>query len=703
MSQDRVIPFPPNPPLDRQGFPVFGTKKAGQSAHYRNAVWGLVDEHTPGVLATLDQCWEEGLRIGQNRDFMGWRPRLGPGKFANHYEWMSYTQADIRRRQIGSALHKLFHDGTLKGDVYDTVGLWSPNRPEWQLVDLACQSYNQVGVSLYDTLGKDSVEYIINHSSLAIIFASLEHIPALLKLAQASKIPTLKYIVSFDALTHDAKSAVQAWGENVNVKVIDLLEFEAIGAANPSPPIPATPDTIASICYTSGTTNTPKGVLLAHKTLALAVHAGFYGRDLPESAILLSYMPLAHIYERMSELCTIVTGGRIGYFSGDPLRLLEDAQILKPHIFPSVPRVLNRIYQSAMLAKEAPGLKGKLFQKALNTKLEELAKTGKTTHPLWDRIVFKKIQAALGGQVKFVASGSAPITPDVLNFLRVSFACEVVEGYGMTETAACCTRTWPDDLAAIGTVGPPAPVNEVKLVDVPGMGYTSEDQPFPRGEICVRGANVFVGYYKDDKNTKENLDSEGWFHTGDVASIDSAGRVKIIDRVKNIMKLSQGEYVALEKIENVYSTASVVAQVFVHGDGTQPYVVAVIVPEPVAFSALVQKVTGKRIGSVLPGVVPEGEVLKVLAEACRDERVVKCVLDTLNKEAQKGGLKGFEMVKRLHLTLTPFSVDDGTLTPTMKLRRKDAYNKYKADLDALYALGEPVSGSTVARVGSLKL
>jgi long-chain acyl-CoA synthetase len=131
--------------------------------------------------------------------------------------------------------------------------------------------------------------------------------------------------------------------------------------------------------------------VLAHKNLALAVHAGFYGRDLPDGAILLSYMPLAHIYERMSELCTIVTGGRIGYYSGDPLRLMEDAQILKPHVFPSVPRVLNRIYQSAMLAKEAPGLKGKLFQKALSTKLEELAKTGRSSHALWDRLVFKKV------------------------------------------------------------------------------------------------------------------------------------------------------------------------------------------------------------------------------------------------------------------------------------------------------------------------
>jgi long-chain acyl-CoA synthetase len=156
----------------------------------------------------------------------------------------------------------------------------------------------------------------------------------------------------------------------------------------------------------------------------------------------------------------------------------------------------------------------------------------------------------------------------------------------------------------------------------------------------MRSTRIQLTVFLDDKNTKESLDSEGWFHTGDVAAVDSAGRFKIIDRVKNIMKLSQGEYVALEKIENVYSTAPVVAQVFVHGDGTQPYVVAVIVPEPVSFSGLVQRVTGKRVGPVLPGVVPEDEVLQVLAEACSDDRVVKSVLEILNKEAQKSGLKG---------------------------------------------------------------
>lgn len=163
------------------------------------------------------------------------------------------------------------------------------------------------------------------------------------------------------------------------------------------------------------------------------------------------------------------------------------------------------------------------------------------------------------------------------------------------------------------------------------MNYTSEDKPNPRGELCIRGANIFSRYYKDEKNTKEALDEDGWFHTGDVAEIDSVGRIKIVDRVKNIMKLSQGEYVALEKVENLYSGIPVSAQFFVHGDGLQPYIVGVLVPEPVIFSGIVSSVTGKKVS-------PDN--VAALDEATRNPQVVQHVLDLLTKEAFRNGLKG---------------------------------------------------------------
>lgn len=678
----RAIPWPESLPYDKQSVPVPGTKRPGQTAHYQNGIWGLTGLHTPNALKTLDEVFESGLSGGRDMPCLGSRPIVStnPLKFANHYVWETYGDVDIRRRNIGSALASLFSKGELGGGEFETVGIWSANRPEWQLIDIALQSYNKVSVSLYDTLGKDSVEYIINHSHLTVIFSTSDHISELLKIAP--RVPFLKYIISIDNLAPESKRILAEWGASQNVKVQELRELEAYGKANLIDPIRAKPESIASICYTSGTTNNPKGVLLTHMSLALSTHSNIHGLNLPDDACIMSYLPLAHIYERICELCVLSVGGKIGYFSGDPLRLLEDAQLLKPNFFPSVPRVLNRVYQAAMAGGNVPGLKGALFRKAIQVKLDQLRATGQATHLFWDKLVFRKIQAVLGGNIMLVSSGSAPISADVMDFLKIAFACEVAEGYGMTEGCATCSKTWPNDPTSSGTVGPPQTINEVKLVDVPAMGYTSEDKPNPRGELCMRGANCFTVYYKDEKNTKETVDEEGWVHTGDVAEIDQCGRIKIIDRVKNIMKLAQGEYVALEKIENLYSTLPVIAQIYVHGDSLQPHLLAVVVPDPVQFSTIVSKLTGTKTSA---------EDTAALAKACSDERVKQHVLDLLTREGKRNGLKGFEMVRRVHLSMDLFSIEDGTLTPTMKIRRKDAYSKYKAELDALYALGEPAS------------
>jgi len=378
-------------------------------------------------------------------------------------------------------------------------------------------------------------------------------------------------------------------------------------------------------------------------------------------------------------MVVVALGGAIGFFTGDPLRLLEDAQILKPNYFPSVPRVLNRIYQAAMVAGNVPGLKGAIFRLAVQTKLDNLHATGVVTHPFWDRLVFRKIQTVLGGSVKLVVSGSAPISAEVLDFLRIALSCQIIEGYGMTENTATATRGITDDPSSGGTVGPPQPATELKLIDVPGMRYTAEDKPFPRGEICCRGPCVFTQYYKDDKKTKDAIDDEGWIHTGDVGEIDHYGRFKIIDRVKNIMKLAQGEYISLEKVEDVYSRIPITMQVFVHGNSLKSYLIGVVVPDPVQFAAFASRVLNRRV---------DAADTQGLSELCRDTRIVDGLLKELNKSAANS-LKGFEQLKRIHLSLDPFSVDENTLTPTLKLRRLDAYTKHKAALDALYELPEP--------------
>ncbi|KIY93248.1 hypothetical protein MNEG_14715 [Monoraphidium neglectum] len=223
-----------------------------------------------------------------------------------------------------------------------------------------------------------------------------------------------------------------------------------------------------------------------------------------------------------------------------------------------------------------------LFEKAYASKkaaLEAGDLSGGRWAPLWDRLVFSKIRAKLGGQVKYLTSGASPISAEVMQFLRICFCCAVLEGYGMTETSCTISITRQDD-PTIGHVGAPLPCCEVKLADIPEMNYTRSDKPYPRGEVCVRGPTIFKGYYKDDAQTRDVVDAQGWLHTGDVGMWLPGGRLKIIDRKKNIFKLAQGEYVAPEKIENVYARSPFVLQSFVYGDSLRAQLVAVVVPDP---------------------------------------------------------------------------------------------------------------------------
>ncbi|KAI0637080.1 acetyl-CoA synthetase-like protein [Trametes polyzona] len=685
MSASRFahLPIPLNPAADfkKQCVEVPGTKRPGQTAHYRGSAYPYKTIDSPDAFTNLLEIYDEGFRRAKGGRFLGHRPVVStePLKYADYHVWQTWTEVDARRRALGSAIHKLFETGVLGGGDLPTVGIWSKNCPNWQVIDLALQAYGKVGVSLYDTLGKDSAEFwpvptefIINHAELTIVFATPAHIPALLKLAP--KTPTLKMIVAMDELTSQAKTVLAAWGETVNVQVKEISELEEFGRANLIEVIPPTSEQVATICYTSGTTGQPKGVVITHGSMAQAVYGYLHQFDMDSSMTMMSFLPLAHIYERVMELVSVAVGAPIGYTTGDPLLLLDDLQVLKPHIMPSVPRVLNRLYQSAMSAGAAPGLKGALFRRAVATKLHNLRTNGQFSHPLYDRLVFKKLHNVLGGRMHMITTGSAPISANVMDFLKIGLL------YGMTENCGSFVRTWTNDPTSSGTVGSPLPNAELKLVDVPSMGYSAEDKPYPRGEICMRGGQRFTCYYKDPKKTAETIDEEGWLHTGDVGLLDDCLRLKIIDRVKNIMKLAQGEYVALENVENVYSGSPLVAQLYVHGDSLQSYLVAVVVPDPVQFAALVSRVRGK---SVSPSDVP------ALAEATKDPQVAAAVLAELTKQAKKRGLKGFEQVRRIHLTLEALTTENGCLTPTLKIRRKETYEYFKSALDGLYALGEP--------------
>uniref|UniRef100_A0A453KAR3 Long-chain-fatty-acid--CoA ligase n=2 Tax=Aegilops tauschii subsp. strangulata TaxID=200361 RepID=A0A453KAR3_AEGTS len=525
------------------------------------------------------------------------------------YKWMTYGEASTSRTAIGSGL--IYH-GISEGA---RIGLYFINRPEWIIIDHACAAYSYVSVPLYDTLGPDAVQFIVNHATVETIFCVPQTLSTLLSFL--TQMPCVRLIVVVGGDNANTPSTTAAAG----VEIITYSRLHSQGKMSSQTYRPPKPEDVATICYTSGTTGTPKGAVLSHENLIANVAGSSLGVKFYPSDVYISYLPLAHIYERANQIALLHYGVAIGFYQGDNLKLMDDLAALRPTVFASVPRLYNRIYSAITNAvKDSGGLKERLFRTAYNAKRQALM-NGRNPSPMWDKLVFNKIKARLGGRVRLMTSGASPLSADVMEFLRICFGGEVLEGYGMTETS-CVITTMDIGDKLIGHVGSPNPSCEVKLVDVPEMNYTCEDQPYPRGEICVRGPTIFRGYYKDEVQTRDVIDNDRWLHTGDIGLWLPGGRLKIIDRKKNIFKLAQGEYIAPEKIENVYAKCKFIAQCFIYGDSFNSFLVAIVAVEPDVLKAW---------------AASQGIQSEDLRQLCADPRAKAAVLadmDSIGKEAQ---------------------------------------------------------------------
>ncbi|XP_062201845.1 long chain acyl-CoA synthetase 6, peroxisomal-like isoform X2 [Phragmites australis] len=573
------------------------------------------------------------------------------------YKWMTYGEASTSRTAIGSGL--IYH-GILEGA---RIGLYFINRPEWIIVDHACAAYSYVSVPLYDTLGPDAVQFIVNHATVEVIFCVPQTLSTLLSFI--AQMPCVRLIVVVGGDDAKMPSAPTTTG----VQIISYTKLHNQGKVSPQPFRSPKPEDVATICYTSGTTGTPKGAVLSHENLIANVAGSSLGIKFYPTDVYISYLPLAHIYERSNQIALLHCGVAIGFYQGDNLKLMDDLAALRPTVFASVPRLYNRIYAAITNAvKESGGLKERLFRTAYSAKRQAII-NGQNPSPMWDKLVFNKIKARLGGRVRLMSSGASPLSADVMEFLRICFGGEILEGYGMTETS-CVISTMDIGDKLIGHVGSPNPSCEVKLVDVPEMNYTSEDKPYPRGEICVRGPTIFHGYYKDEIQTREVIDQDGWLHTGDIGLWLPGGRLKIIDRKKNIFKLAQGEYIAPEKIENVYAKCKFIAQCFIYGDSLNSALVAIVAVEPELLKAW---------------AASEGIQYEDLRQLCADPRARAAVLadmDSIGKEAQ---LRGFEFAKAVTLAAEPFTLENGLLTPTFKVKRPQAKAYFAKEISDMYA------------------
>ncbi|KAH6820496.1 AMP-dependent synthetase and ligase family protein [Perilla frutescens var. hirtella] len=617
-------------------------------------------EPTPG----LDSCWDIfRLSVDKypNNRMLGRREIVDgkPGK----YSWMTYKEVYDIVVKVGNSIRSC---GIEEGG---RCGIYGANSPEWIISMEACNAHGLYCVPLYDTLGAGAIEFIICHAEVALAFVEEKKISELLKTFPGAA-SYLKTIVSFGKVNSQQKEEAEKYG----VAIYSWDDFLSLGA-NKHFDLPVKKKTdICTIMYTSGTTGDPKGVLISNNSIVTLI-AGVkrllesVNESLTVKDVYLSYLPLAHIFDRVIEECFINHGASIGFWRGDVKLLTEDIGELKPTIFCAVPRVLERIHSGLQQRISAGGfIKQTMFNFAYALKLRNMKKGRKHTEaaPLCDKVVFSKVKQGLGGNVRLILSGAAPLASHVEEYLRVVSCSYVLQGYGLTETCAGTFVSIPDELNMLGTVGPPVPNVDVCLKSVPEMGYDALSS-IPCGEVCVRGDTLFSGYYKREDLTKEVF-IDGWFHTGDIGQWQTDGSLKIIDRKKNIFKLSQGEYVAVENLENIYGLVPSIESIWVYGNSFESCLVAVINPVKQAVEEWAQEAGESGDFNAL----------------CENPKVKEYFLGELARIGKEKKLKGFEFIKAVHLDPVPFDMERDLITPTFKKKRPQMLKYYEDAIDNMY-------------------
>eukprot|EP00826_Nyctotherus_ovalis_P050111 TRINITY_DN610_c0_g1_i1.p1 TRINITY_DN610_c0_g1~~TRINITY_DN610_c0_g1_i1.p1 ORF type:complete len:491 (-),score=109.61 TRINITY_DN610_c0_g1_i1:53-1525(-) len=459
-----------------------------------------------------------------------------------------------------------------EGRKLRAIGIHSKNRLEWVLTDMACWMTSVTSIPFYESLGDSGINYIIEQTEITTLFMSIEGLHRAIELKKKGQIRNIKNLVCFDDIPTD-------YYDKSDLNLILFRNIMEVGRKETEVELrDSEPEDIMTICYTSGTSGVPKGALILHgrfrDATASFVQYVIKGRLGPDTA-LISYLPLAHIYERTMVNLVIISGFREGFFHGVISELKDDIMECKPVFFSGVPRILCRFYESMMKSiNSLTGFKRNLAKAAVKAKMAYYKSTGEVSHPLYDKLVFNKFREAYGGRIKVFFTGSAPLDGVITDHLKIFLSAFSIHGYGQTETTAPYTLSSyydPDSFS----VGVPVPRYKIKLVDVPEMGYFSTDTvngvSIPRGEICAKGP-VIPGYFKDPERTAELFDSEGWLHSGDIGLIMPNGCLKIIDRKKHIFKLQQAVYVAPEKIENILNNSPWVHQMFVYGNSYQSYI-----------------------------------------------------------------------------------------------------------------------------------
>ena len=533
----------------------------------------------------------------------------------------------------------------------DKVAIISNNRPEWNFCDFGSQQANIVTVPIFPTISNHDLQFILNHSEAKLIFISDKVIYAKL-VALEKDLPLVKTIISFEKI-----DGLMSFDEFINLGIENEVS-EKLNDIKTK----ILPSNLLTILYTSGTTGTPKGVMISHNNLVSNVVSCQGFAPFKSTWKALSFLPLNHVYERM--VCTLYLFKGISIYYAEGLETIGDnLKEIKPQIFVSVPRLIERVYEKITATGEKlTGFKRKIFDWSLviANKYELNNKNGlwyKIQHKIADKLVYSKWRAAVGGELVCIASGGAALNPKLERiFLCANIIC--LQGYGLTETCVVVSvNRYGEDNIRIGTCGPVIEGVEVKIDET-------------NGEILVKGPNVMSGYYKNQEATSEVIDAEGWFHTGDVGTFIEGKFLKITDRIKEIFKTSSGKYIAPLMIENKIKESRYVEQSMVIGEG-QKHASALIVP---SFTNFREFCKDNSIEWTNNEEMSKHEELK---------KIINNHIKTINKV-----LAPYEQLKRCEILSKDWSVEGGELTPKMSLKRKAIKEKHITIINKIFSVEE---------------
>lgn len=608
---------------------------------------------------TLFESFMLSTEIYAKNPFLGTRA-LRPNGSLGPYIWKSYSEVLRLTQLFTSGLKRL---KLLPKDL-SAIGIYAKNREEMVLLELVCMSQNITIIPLSDALSTETLTSVLTQSKPNFIACGKAQFDTLISLKKNCLSP-IRTVLMFDVV----RESVRLQSRSLGLDMHEFNEIMQLGTEN-NDFLPPTPDSVYCISYTSGITGEPKGAMITHRNAIatlLAVGKAEYAFLQDDSYLM--YLPHSHIFDRVMFHILLNVGAKIGFYSGDIMNIKDDLEQLRPTIFMSVPRLFNRFYQIILQRfQNKKGLSKKLLNSSLEKKRVKYDKSGNVKNGFLQKFVFKKVRNSLGGRVRMMVSGSAPLSGEVLKFLRIVFACPIIEGYGLTETCGATFLTGLNDIMT-DHIGGPLPGIEVKLREIPEMGYFCKGE-VPTGELCVRGPTVFIGYFDGQELTDKTMDSDGWFYTGDIISRNSSdGSFKVLDRLNNIIKLSQGEYVSLEKIEKVLNSSKFVHQIFVHGDPLQHFLVAIVVP--------CKDYIQKKWALQSPSSEEWSQIVK-------SPKLKNEISENFKEISLQSQLNRYELVNKIYLEEEEWT-DQDLLTPTQKLSRVKAKLKYAERLQQLYS------------------